>query len=110
MLVYPLIKVINGGDFFKLAAVQITEANLIWDLISIVYFFFVSLIFLNIGNPAKRSSKLMIILYVISYLGVGYYVSDNIPMYFTDRIFIVFMSWNFFTKMVSYELDCRGDL
>ena len=110
MLVYPLIEVLNGGSLFKMAIIKITETNLMWDAITAVYLISLSTLFLNIGTPGKRSYKVMMIIYLTAFLGVSYYVVDQISMYFTDRIFIVCLGWTFCFKLISYELDARGDL
>lgn len=39
------------------------------------------------------------------YVGIGLYIVRNYPMYFTDKIFIVVMSWAFCIKTLSYIFD-----
>ncbi len=39
------------------------------------------------------------------YVGIGFYIVRNYPMYMTDKIFIVVMSWAFCIKTLSYIFD-----
>lgn len=106
ILVFPILKFMKEGTVMDLAVIKVTQTNLIWDVVSLTCFVFVACVFLTMGKPWNRSRKLMIVVYLLSFVGLGYYVVDNIEMFFTDRIFIVVMSWNFFFKMISFELDC----
>ncbi len=93
------------------------QTNLFWDIISIFIYLALSFCLMSLSsftkaicaNLTKKQSgfifiPLVGILWTI-YVGIGLYIVRNYPMYFTDKIFIVVMSWAFCIKTLSYIFD-----
>jgi len=96
---------------------MILQTNLYWDIASILIFLVISFCLMSLSsftkaickNLTKKQTTLVFIpligfLWAI-YVGIGYYIVRSYPMYFTDKIFIVVMSWSFCIKTLSYIFD-----
>ena len=116
-VVYPALNYIKTGTFFQKAFFKVFETNIMWDIISVFIFLIISLCFMSASsftkaickNITKKQATLLFIpvigiLWSI-YVGIGFKIVRNYPMYFTDKIFIVVMSWAFFIKTLSYIFD-----
>jgi len=42
------------------------------------------------------------------FIGIGFYIVRTFSMYFTDKIFIVVLSWAYFIKTISFIFDVNG--
>ena len=116
-IVFPALNYIKTGNFFQKAYFKMIETNLYWDVISLIVFILLSVCLMSVSHITKKLSKNLTknnvrILFIsligllwLVYIGIGLYIVKNYPMYFTDKIFIVVMSWNFFIKTLSYIFD-----
>lgn len=96
------------------------RTNLYSDAISILIFLAMSLIIMYLAQKTKfivknRSKKEInkIFLLIISslwilYIGMGFQIVRTFSMYFTDKIFIVVISWAYFVKTISFIFDIYG--
>lgn len=105
------------GTFFQKALFKMLQTNLFWDIASIVIFLILSFCLMSLSSFTKTICKnltktqigfvfipLIGVLWSL-YVGIGLYIVRNFPMYFTDKIFIVVMSWAFCIKTLSYIFD-----
>jgi hypothetical protein len=116
-IVFPALNYIKTGNFFEKAYFKIIETNLFWDALSMLVFILLSVCLMSLSHINKTLSKRLTknnvtILFIglvgllwLIYIGIGLYIVRNYPMYFTDKIFIVVMSWTFFIKTLSYIFD-----
>jgi hypothetical protein len=93
------------------------QTNILWDLVSFMIFLALSFCLMSLSSLTKAICKKLtkkqtalvflplIILLWTTYVGIGLYIVRNNVMYFTDKIFIVVMSWAFCIKTLSYILD-----
>lgn len=115
--VYPALNYMKTGNFFQKALFKILEANLLCDIASILLFLALSFCFMELSrltkaickNLTKTQTKLVFIPLIgvlwSLYVGIGLFIVRNFHMYFTDKIFIVVMSWAFCIKTLSYIFD-----
>lgn len=116
-IVYPALNYMKTGTFFQKALFKMLQTNLFWDIASIVIFSILSFCLMSLSSFTKAICKnltktqigfvfipLIGVLWSL-YVGIGLYIVRNFPMYFTDKIFIVVMSWAFCIKTLSYIFD-----
>lgn len=116
-IVYPALNYMKTGNFFEKALFKIVQTNLIWDFVSILIFLVLSFCLIQCSsltkaickNLTKNQTRLVFIPLIgvlwSLFVGIGLYIVRNFPMYFTDKIFIVVMSWVFCIKTLSYIFD-----
>lgn len=116
-IVYPALNYMKTGNFFQKALFKILQTNLFWDFFSLLIFLFMSFCLMSISSLTKpllkkltKNQISMLFILLIGflwslYVGIGLYIVRNYPMYFTDKIFIVIMSWAFCIKTLSYIFD-----
>lgn len=61
----------------------------------------------------KKDETTKIFIFSISflwalYIGIGFYIVRSVETYFTDKIFIVVLSWAYFIKTISFIFDING--
>lgn len=116
-IVYPALNFMKTGTFFQKALFKMLQTNLFWDIASIVIFLILSFCLMSLSSFTKAICKnltktqigfvfipLIGVLWSL-FVGIGLYIVRNFPMYFTDKIFIVVMSWAFCIKTLSYIFD-----
>jgi hypothetical protein len=116
-VVYPALNYMKTGSFFEKTLFKLLEFNLICDLISLLLFLILSVCLMSLSSLTKALCKnltkqqtafifipLVGLLWSV-YVGIGFYIVRSYRMYFTDKIFIVVMSWVFFIKTLSYIFD-----
>lgn len=116
-IVYPALNYMKTGTFFQKALFKMLQTNLFWDIASIVIFLILSFCLMSLSSFTKAICRnltktqigfvfipLIGVLWSL-YVGIGLYIVRNFPMYFTDKIFIVVMSWAFCIKTLSYIFD-----
>ena len=92
-----------------MAIIQLVETNLLWDILSVLIFVFLSLVLIQISHMHIFSSIFVQIgLISGTFVGSGLLIANTNKLYFTDRIFIIVLSWSFFVKTVSFILDKRA--
>ena len=109
IVVYPVLNYLHGEDLFGMAILTVVETNILWDFLSVLLFIFLSLVLIQISHMHIFSS-LIFQLALISgtFVGSGLLIANAYQLYFTDRIFIIVLSWSFFVKTVSFILDKRA--
>lgn len=113
-IVYPTLNYLKTGSFFEKALFKMLQTNVFWDMAAILIFLLLSFCLMSLSSLTKAICKNLTktqttlvfipsigILWLI-YVGIGFYIVRNFPMYFTDKIFIVVLSWAFFIKTLSY--------
>lgn len=76
------------------------ETNLKWDVISLVVFVVIGAGLMMI--PARVFNRYVQAVVLVGYLAVGHTIVRHNRMYYSDRAFIVFLSWGFALKLYSY--------
>ncbi len=112
-VVYPILNYLETGNFLEESFLQKLKFNLysvvtcflcfsIWTLLSMcIYDIF------DRQMMARPSILFKGILCLLPFLQVvaAFYIVRNYSMYFTDRIFIVVISWSYVAKAISYYFD-----
>lgn len=108
MVVFPLLNYLEGKDLFGMAMTSVVKTNLVLDLISTIIFVLIALLFSEITTRLpKRKMPVMYLLAVVSFIGGSLLIAHKFHMYFTDRIFVVVLSWSLCVKVISYMRDIR---
>jgi signal transduction histidine kinase len=100
IFVYPLRKFITKGIFCEEEVLKMLETNGKWDMLSLAIFVVLGLTMMMI--PARWVKLPVQVLLLGGFLAVGQYIVTSEPMYYSDRAFIVFLSWGFALKLFSY--------
>ena len=92
-----------------MAIIKVVETNILWDFLSVFLFIFLSLVLIQISHMHIFSSIFVQVgLISGTFVGSGLLIANAYQLYFTDRIFIIVLSWSFFVKTVSFILDKRA--
>ena len=109
IFVYPVLNYLHGEDLFGMAIIKLVETNLLWDFVSVLLFIFLSLVLIQISHMHIFSSIFVQMGLIFgTFVGSGLLIANTYTLYFTDRIFIIVLSWSFFVKTVSFILDKRA--
>ncbi len=114
---YIVSNYINKGYFLKWDILQTITNNLLGDSSVILLFVVLALLQMYIRNLMNRmhiSSRTAVVYgYCLIWLGlfviIGLYVINAKHFYFTDRIYIVVVSWALPVKTASYCIDNSND-
>jgi len=84
--------------------------NLVWDGAATLTFFLLSLLQVKVGKLLlkifnKTTISVYCLIWLIVMVNFGIWVIGSRDFYFTDRIFIVVLSWALSAKTGSYCLD-----
>ena len=107
---YIVTNLINKGYVLKWDILQTITSNLIEDLTVISSFAGLSFMQMYLGMLLLRvmSPKIMYfycLLWLGVFVGVGLYAINTLDLYFTDKIFIVVVSWGLPAKTASFCID-----
>ena len=114
-VVYMVTNYINKGYILKWDVLQIVGSNLVEDLAAISSMIGFAVVQLYLGDLVIRVLRNMkgreiiafgyCLLFGCAFVGGGLYLISRVDFYFTDRIFIVVVSWAMPVKTASYCFD-----
>ena len=109
IIAYPILSLFEPTNLFDLSLHTILETNILWDIFSVMFFFVLSLFFseLILRTPKIPLNPLLGVIASI-YFGASIFTVHKYQMYFTDRIFIIVLSWCLCLKTISFIKDYYG--
>ena len=104
LIIYTLLQYIEGNDLFGYAVITMVKTNIVWDIISAFVFIAMAMLFSSLCDLTRNLATKSIVVSIL-FVGIGLAVVHSFPMYFTDRIFIVVLSWSLCVKTISFFKD-----
>jgi len=114
-IMYIIINYVNKGYFLKWHILEIISNNLLMDIYLIIVFIFFGILWIYIAylvvklkGESQKINKIIYaycIFWTIIFVVFAFFFINNNHFYFTDRIFIVVISWALSVKNSSFCLD-----
>ena len=106
---YTLLNLINRGKPFQPHVLALIVSNLVWDGAAMLLLLVLAALQIRMAIfiGGKLSTTLMGIYcgaWLCGLVGLGLWLVNSIDFYFTDRIFIVVVSWSLSVKTASFCL------
>lgn len=114
---YIIINFVNKGYLLKWHILEIVSSNLITDIGLILLLMAVGLLWVYLGyqivlleagathGHTQNIMYTVCIFWTFSFVAFAHYVINHHHFYFTDRIFIIVVSWSLAVKNSSFCLD-----
>ena len=106
MIAYPILSLFEARNIFGLSLDMILRTNIFVDFITVFVFVMLSTLFseLAIRMPALPIGVVFSLI-TITYMGGSVLIVHHFQMFFTDRIFIIVLSWSLGIKTISLIRD-----